>query len=40
VRDVPSVEVLIEGDQVAIQATIDPVVGDAVSVVTPYIREA
>ena len=40
VRDVPSVEVLIEGDKVAIQATIDPVVGDAVSVVTPYIREA
>lgn len=40
VRDVPSVEVIIEGDKVAIQATIDPVVGDAVSVVTPYIREA
>lgn len=40
VRDVPSVEVIIEGDKVAINATIDPVVGDAVSVVTPYIREA
>lgn len=40
IRDVLSVDVLIEGDKIAIDVTIDPVVGDAMTVVTPYIREA
>lgn len=39
VRDVVDVEVIIEGDKIAIGAKVSPITGDAVSVVTPYLRE-
>lgn len=39
VRDVRDVNVLIEGDTVAVAVSLFPITGDAIDLVTPYIRE-
>lgn len=39
VRDVRDVSVLIEGDTLAVSVSLSPVSGDAITLVTPYMRE-
>lgn len=39
VRDVRDVSVLIEGDAIAVSVSLSPVSGDAITLVTPYMRE-